>query len=185
MALRAFIATLTLVLMMNVGLSARKSLSDRVLESIVGIMFTDAEAKPHFCTGFVVAQGILTAQHCNGNNLLVDGVEAHVIKVDSTMLLLRAPTKKPAIAIRTKPLHISDRVFSFGFAYGDMEVLGRTISRIWLNGLVSLDGPLGPGMSGGPTVDRDGRVVGLNQATNELTGILSGQTDLTTFVRSR
>ncbi len=177
-------STLFAVLILTIGLSAKPALPDRIIQSIVGINYTNAEGHALFCTGTTVATGVVTARHCLGDNITVDDEASAVIKVSGQLALLRPTSHKPALDIRTKPLRLGDHLLSFGYAFGFMEVLTRNVSRLWDAGLsVSVDAPFGQGMSGGPTVDMDGKLVGIIQASNELTGIISGQVELMEFVK--
>lgn len=168
--------------------SASQSVIDKTIRSIVEIEFAVDGEQTHVCTGFVVdaARGqALTARHCVGNELTVDGQVSEVIKADETLALVKVPAmRKPPLEIRKKSISLGERVWSLGFGYGKMKVFSRAISG-WVIKDVILDGPLAPGMSGGPIVDKDGKVVGVNQASNQVLGIGCGYLEIRAFLTAK
>lgn len=75
----------------------------------------------------------------------------------------------PWLNLRDNELRKGTRIFSLGNPHD----LGMTVIEGTYNGLVEhslyehvlFSGSLNPGMSGGPTIDRDGRVIGVNVST--------------------
>lgn len=94
---------------------------------------------------------------------------AEVVGVDvrQDVAVVRVDRKFPqALSFATEPPRQGDRVYSIGIP----EDLGMAITEGVFNGLVKygpyeslhLSAPINSGMSGGPTVDSQGRIVGLN-----------------------
>ena len=75
---------------------------------------------------------------------------------------------------------------SFGYGYGWMQVMQRHIASL-KDGDIFMDAPVAPGMSGGPIVDLQGRVVGLNQATdpNHTLTQACGVEEIRAFLKTR
>lgn len=96
--------------------------------------------------------------------------ELQVLKVDvrNDLALIRLKTQRswPALAIERRALTQGERLYSLGNPLG----IGFTIVEGSFNGIVTrpyypqilFSGPLNPGMSGGPSLDASGRVVGVN-----------------------
>lgn len=177
----------------NMANPFRSSLADRVRMSLVLIEHVEEDTSTSFCTGFVVdsAKGwALTARHCVPKDkdapLWVDKLNSRIIKRDEAFALVEIPLMaKPPLSIRKKGLELLDQVFSFGYGLQTFMVLPRHVAAIQ-SGDVALDGPLMHGMSGGPTVDEAGEVIGLNQMSidNGL-GIVCGQDEIKDFLKSK
>jgi putative serine protease PepD len=91
-----------------------------------------------------------------------------LIKVDPSGLGL-----KPLTLASTKTVQVGDPVYAIGSPYGLQETLtrgivsalGRTISApdgAKITGAIQTDAALNPGNSGGPLLDEEGQVVGVN-----------------------
>jgi putative serine protease PepD len=91
-----------------------------------------------------------------------------LIKVDPSGLGL-----KPLTLASTKSVQVGDSVYAIGSPYGLQETLtrgivsalGRTISApdgAKITGAIQTDAALNPGNSGGPLLDEEGQVVGVN-----------------------
>lgn len=193
------ILSLVVVSMLFVGLFAMAVYADgsnaRVQRSIVRIsrvMTEDGKQKTATCTGFVTSASrgeVLTARHCVGDDpheeLYVDGQESEVIRVNDMFALVRIePMTKPPIEWGILP-QVGDQVITYGYGYGFMLVLKRNVARIDGGQDIVTDGPLVPGMSGGPVVDRNGRVVGINQASSEVIGVICGVNEMRAFLASK
>lgn len=187
---------LTLILLATLGCAVHlppalvTSPVDRVLQSIVKVTFKIDEGNYHLCTGFVVdsARGrVLTVRHCVEDLpvVQVDGNDSTVMSTTESLALLAIPSmSKPALDIRNDTLPVGEPVQAFGFGWGEMFVFGRHVAAFSKDGQdVALDGPLAQGMSGGPVVDGNGKVVGINQGTNEVIGILCGQNEIRKFLK--
>ena len=101
-----------------------------------------------------------------------DTVEAKVVAIDAVHDLAVLETGlvgRPHFAIREPRIRQGARLF----ALGHPKDLGLSIVEGTYNGLlvhtlyqrIHFTGSLNPGMSGGPTIDRDGTVVGVNVST--------------------
>jgi len=159
---------------------------DRLLQ--VRIIDTDSNARSVIGSGFYVdgAGHLITNYHVVSRVILrpeqyraeVVGAEggdpapARVLAVDvvnDLAVLATGRRDTPHLAVRTKPVRKGTRMYSLGNPHD----LGMTIVEGTYNGYVDdslhrrihLTGSLNPGMSGGPTINARGEVVGVNVAT--------------------
>ena len=181
----------------------------RVVKALQGstVPIACSAHKIHICTAFSINydQGLyMTARHCtqpfegndsekgapsvieefptfNGKPLFL------VFESDALDLaILKSYVKTPALRYRTKPTDVGQAVGAYGYGYGGATPIFRV-------GVVSvfqrdergsewmlLDTPLVRGMSGGPIVDEDGRVVGVNKATDQTSGTSLSVTQIKT-----
>lgn len=173
---------LSLVLLMPLAAAPKPapdlpSLMNRVERSLVQVVFQADEQRQHSCTGFIVdaAKGlVLTAEHCvEKDENYVNGLLSDVIKKDSHLALLKVPSMMgPPLDIRKDKLERGEQVIAMGWGYG---ILGGSLRMVYnsnYDGELILDGALSPGMSGGPIVDMEGKVVGVSQAAFQ--GIAAG-----------
>ena len=117
---------------------------------------------------------------------MVDGQPTEVLKTyEAFALLSTAPMSRPPLDLRKNRVPVGEAVVSFGYGYGWMQVLQRHIAS-WKAGDIIMDGALVPGMSGGPVVDLKGRVVGLNQGTDQNGGLSTacGTDEMRAFLKS-
>lgn len=159
--------------------------SDRILK--IQIIETSSNAKRTIGTGFFVsADGLmLTNYHVISDRVQepddhrVEIVEAdgrvravEVIAVDVVHDLAVLRTNRPSpsfFTLGTVPLRQGDRLYSLGHP----NDLGLSIVEGTYNGnlkhtlypKIHFTGSINPGMSGGPTITNDGRVVGVNVST--------------------
>ena len=73
---------------------------------------------------------------------------------------------------------------SIGFDHGYLVVFNRRVATIVDEDII-VDGPLVPGMSGGPVVNLEGKVVGLNQSTSDAIGLACGTKEIKNFLESK
>lgn len=136
------------------------------------------------CTGFMVGlRRALTAAHCvqADQPLTVDGTDALVMYEDESFAIVSAPDK-PVLAL-AKQFTVGEPVIAFGYAWGEMHVMQRHVAALH-EGDLTTDGPLAPGMSGGPTVNSRGEVVGINQMSNPVVGVLCGVQEIREFLKA-
>jgi hypothetical protein len=146
------------------------------------------------CTGFQV--GIvwaLTAKHClpedEGIDVYVNGEPARVIKTSDSLALLQTEVAaRPILSLRTGKLEIGEAISSIGYAQGGpLATFRRYFSNytgeLGGNDHIVLDGPISGGMSGGPMIDKDGKVVGINQATDKTRSIGCSAEEIKDFLK--
>jgi len=174
------------------GFGGPKNIVDRVQRSIVSVTYEKSENDHMSCTGFVInsAKGqVLTASHCVADLdvVQVDGVDSLVIEKGETLALLSIiPMSRPSLDIQKDNPSIGDQTQTFGFGWGTMKVLTRHVAGFTKEGSdIIIDGPLIPGMSGGPVIDAHGKVVGINMASNDIVGVLCGAQEIREFLKSK
>ena len=192
--MKKFIALFAAVLV----LAALAPKPSDITRSMVQITYGDRQ----FCTGFVVSasRGVaVTADHCipaPGGEIFVDGKPSEVLKVARGIALVSVETMtKPSLSIRMTKPELGTPVTGYGYGYGDLMVIRRNVSGFKAFGLdlrganiVAVDGPFVDGMSGGPLVDDDGRVVGVIQASDHRSfavGISSSGLDIVDLLRGK
>jgi hypothetical protein len=137
------------------------------------------------CTAFSIdehRQLFMTAAHCLDNPIKVDWQNAWTVYENGALDLavLQSPgVKRPALKPRTAPIPFGLDVASFGHAYGYETPQLRAgivahpealIPELKQTFLVFLPAPIG-GMSGGPIVDSEGKVVAITQRGNGFNGL--------------
>jgi Trypsin-like serine proteases, typically periplasmic, contain C-terminal PDZ domain len=166
--------------------------SEHVEPSMVRITFPCMveEGGTHTCAGFVIGDRfVLTAYHCVlepiGDErvappaIFLDGVKASILQAwpEEDLVVLAYEGSKPPLDYRRKGIRKGLPVAALGFAYGlptSTLLTGMIASPAadWGQGgtWLTIDRPLVKGMSGGPIFDEDGRVMGISQQTDPLTG---------------
>ncbi len=96
---------------------------------------------------------------------------AKIVNVDVThdLALLKVPNKfKSSLKISNKNMAVGDRVYSLGLPQDlNMSIIEGVFNGFISNGpyeQIYLSTALNSGMSGGPTIDREGNVIGVNVA---------------------
>lgn len=166
-------------------LSTFAKTADRVSASVVRITGVRADHRPIVCTGAVVAPTwVLTAAHCMSEPLSADGVAASVLKVSETydLMLLSVDTRKPSLEISDEKAERFQQLTAIGYAFGLTKLAVMSV-RVLLVDVVPEE-HIAPsvfvqpqyieGMSGGPVVDAEGRLVGVIQNAGEGAGLHIG-----------
>lgn len=162
-------------------------LTEKVKLSIVYVAYPK-DKEMGFCTGFVIdaARGhAITSGHCVADGMLTDSEPSTVLKKDSEFALITVkPMTKPPLTLREKNAPLGEPVASFGYGYNVWTVLFRHLAG-YDSDMMAVDGPLIGGMSGGPIVDMQARVVGVNQATLKDLGLASTVERLRDFLKKK
>ena len=189
---RLLILLLTLPFLL--GISVPKDLVESTQKSIVKLEYRTGPNNEdlYTCTGFVVSAvlgDVLTAAHClpkDPNNILyINGEVAKTIRTSESLALVRiTPFNMPALTVRREDPRLGEEAISFGYAWRQFTVFNRNVAAL-LGSDIGLDGPLAPGMSGGPIVDLSGKVIAINQATNEVVGLACGAEEIREFLENK
>lgn len=169
-------------------------IADKLSKSVVYI-----ESKSGSCTGFVINSKvekekepdrtyILTAAHCNGEDIYADQSAAKVLHLDNKkdlMVLAVDALDRPALKLATENPKIGQTVASYGFGWGLERPMLRQAMISDDNTYIPEDGIGGPfmvidaqfvpGMSGGPVVNQAGDVVMIVQRGGGAVGIGVGE----------
>jgi len=176
-AILAFLLSLLIVAPVH---SQNQISIEQIQKSIVMVGVIAPQANKNIgCTGIVtstVLNEVLTAAHCveQSGLILVDNVPSQILRKDKDIAILRYELKnKPPAQIRKGSVKVGENVIAVGFAWGELAALGRMVAKLD-EGTLWMDGPVIPGMSGGPVIDKNGQVVGIIQISNN---VVSGSTD--------
>lgn len=186
---------LLLVSLLTVPFSITSPLSpsdiaDRTKRSVVKVTAGQDEGMM-ICTGFVtnIARGeVITASHCvkPKGPLVIDEKPAELIRVNDAMALIKIePFGKPALTISNEDVLVTQVVATIGWAYGEILVYVPRAIIAKDKGDFAMNGPIVPGMSGGPVVDENGVVVGINQASTDAFGIACGPKEIREFLKEK
>jgi S1-C subfamily serine protease len=176
--LTAFAVLLTLPL----SAADWSTIADKLAKSVVVVETADG-----LCTGFVIdneRDHVLTANHCDGKELVVDGMPAKVVHKENKKDLLVLKVEdidRPALKLAKDDPHTGQEVVSFGYGYGLEQPLLR-VAHISHNKVYIPEGNLGgpfvfvdstfvSGMSGGPVINLAGELVMIVQMGTKETGI--------------
>lgn len=157
--------------------------AQRAVDSVVYIRGVQGD-DTYVCSGFVIDDKrglVMTAEHCVKPELSVDDVPSYVVFEDEKddVAVLQTITDKPALRPELKPVVAGEEVISIGYGYGfpvpQTRVLHVAAEQVYVPDLkdyfIMYDTPIVGGMSGGPVVDSNGRVVSINQLSDELSAL--------------
>lgn len=159
-------------------------------KSIVTISYINAEDKEMRCTGFQVDMNrVLTAEHCvppvdGKGEIYVEGLVSRVVDRTDSLALLDVPVtdRIPFVVAKTLPKP-GDPLTSYGYAFGGpLMQLARNVAG-YMDGHLIVDNPIAGGMSGGPVLNSNGEVVGINQAANDIFGIACTLKEIRDFLK--
>jgi len=160
-------------------------------QSIFQVRIIDINSGSQFSigTGFLVGNGSLIATNYHVVSSLIEKPEQYQAEIDINsnkyyLDIISFDVINDLAVLRTKnsvdlgePLILSDEPLSKGtllYSIGNPHDIGMTVVEGTYNGLVEhrfiesihFSGSVNPGMSGGPTIDGQGKVVGINVATS-------------------
>ena len=165
-------------------------IADKLSKSVVYI-----ETKRGSCTGFVIhsdvkkkdepdSDYILTAAHCEGDEMFADQTVAKVIWKDTKkdlMVLQVEDLNRPALKLAQDNPKIGDEVASLGYGWGLERPMFRTahvsdddtyIPEDGIGGpFIVIDAQFVPGQSGGPCINTQGEVALIVQRGGGAVGI--------------
>jgi S1-C subfamily serine protease len=117
--------------------------------------------------------GGVEVELADGRALLAD-VIGDDPETDLAVLQVASPTPLPHVELGdSNQVRVGDFAIAVGSPFGLARALGRTLRSQTgraIEGVLQTDAPLNPGNSGGPLVDADARVIGVNTAI-----VLGGQ----------
>jgi S1-C subfamily serine protease len=140
--------------------------------------------KTYICTGVVVPDKVVvTARHCVGNRMLVNGAPTALVKVDNELALVTLPVgvEVPPIKIASG-VKIGEPVIASGYGDNILMSLQRHVA-FFIDGDIATDGAFVHGMSGGPIVNSKGELVGIIQRANEVVGLGCGFQEVKDFLK--
>lgn len=154
---------------------------------------TSEEGEPmaQRCTGFKVGiVWVVTAEHCvppKGVNapVFVGDHEARIVKIDGDLAMLEIPQNDEITILQVAKSNpsIGTPVMVLGYAWAtSLHVFSRHVAA-YEHGWLTIDGPVAPGMSGGPIIDDKGKVVGLVQAASPIIGLNCTAKELRDFIK--
>lgn len=173
----------------------------RTKESIALVTYTEkndaGEDETSYCTGFAVGiVWVITAAHCvsekPSTEIFVDGVARKVVRKSGAFALLEVPEGTyPVLQVRKGQLEVGDPITAIGFLYGfPISSLRRNVAQYCGKECkfaeephLITDSPIGGGMSGGPVIDSDGKVVGMVQAGTGILGIACTGDEIREFLK--
>jgi S1-C subfamily serine protease len=84
---------------------------------------------------------------------------------DLALVQIQPRSPLPGLKLSSRPARVGQRVFAIGNPFGlDRTLTVGILSRIAPNGDLQTDAALNPGNSGGPLLNSDGEIIGINKA---------------------
>ena len=196
---KSFLTAILLLCLASPAIPQTPVIISKVTDSIVQTKWIDDEDNGMFCTGFVVGiTWVITAKHCippDGKyaDITINGKPSKIIRSNEAFALLEIqPNEYPMLQLRKDSPKIGEPVTSFGFPYGfntlmafKRNVAGYCECNFAKGDHLVLDGRIGSGMSGGPVIDVNGRVVGLNQAGVDTISITCTVDEIEKFLKGK
>lgn len=160
-------------------------IAEKLEKSVVFIEIMTGNEMAGSCTGFVInaeKKLVLTAAHCAGEKVLVDGTPTYKVFHDERhdLMVLRANNiDRPAVVVAKKNPERGDQVASLGYGFGLVDPVFRVTHvsnvNLQIESLASLfvmvDSGFLPGQSGGPVVNVQGEVVAIVQRGSDSLGL--------------
>lgn len=156
-----------------------------MLRPAINVFTGDEGMVESACTAFSINAPknlFMTAAHCLGQDMKLDGhpvAGVFISERDDLMILqcygINAPSLRPSHKTMRKGTDIAAFGFGYGwtkamFRHGEVAIPDMLINELHAHFLVTNFTIVG-GMSGGPMVDDDGRVVSINQMGNYEVGL--------------
>ncbi len=180
--MKRFLASLALFLTVGCGRSHVVNHTKASIIRVTGLgteqtMFGPIRGQ-EVCTGFVVGpELVLTAAHCVGENMSLDGSPTELVRADVYFDLALYRVKgltKPPLKFRGAPVTFDEELTGIGYGFGWETPLAINL-RVTIpnhrnqedkvSGII-MQGDVVQGMSGGTLVDESGKVVGINLQTH-------------------
>lgn len=168
---------------------------ERALNS-VGHIKGMSEGHEYGCSAIAIAERKwLTAAHCMGEKMMLDGHPAFMIAQDVSLDLavIVSDYVKPALHIRVAPLTRQEEVIGLGFGYS-WKYPTITRHRVMILDYTPWPGDVAPGtwfsggfiggQSGGAVIDVSGLVVGVIQRGDAQVGYGVNSAKILAFLRS-
>jgi len=168
------------------ALSPWTAVAEKLEKSVVFIeVLNGTGEKLGSCTGFVInaeKKSVLTAAHCAGEKVLVDGTPTYKLFLDErhdVMVLRASNIDRPALTIAKKNPDRGEQVASLGYGFGLIDPVFRVTHvsnvNLQIESLASLfvmvDSGFLPGQSGGPVVNIQGEVIAIVQRGSDSLGL--------------